>query len=122
MAEEILTRVAVVVVVASAAGDAEIAVPLSAAAERLSECGRAAQYAKMTERIRMVKESTRRNSSIHCLVRFVEVNVRLRMGLGGFCRDEVVDAVSVSLDLLKFSLIPFLVSTEAVADFGGGGK
>lgn len=93
------------------------------AAWTLSECGRAAQYAKIIERIRMVKEVMSRLSRIHCLGRFVDVILRLRIDLAGGWTEDVLEVVSVlGLGLLKFSFTGFLVSGTVVVDLGGGGK
>lgn len=88
----------------------------------LSLCGRAAQYARMTLRMRMVKEKVRRDNNIHCLVRLVDVMLFFRMGLGCFWIELRVEAESVLCRVLKLKLIVFLLSAVLVAVVGGGGK
>lgn len=74
----------------------------------------------------MVNEMMSRERRIHCLWRFVDVDVCidfcLRMDFGAGIED-VLEVVSVlGLGLLKFSFTALLGSATVVVVVGGGGK
>lgn len=60
------------------------AIDEACASAMLSLCGRAAQYAKMTLRIKMVKDSRSSERRIHWRVRFVDLIDFFSIGLGTF--------------------------------------